>query len=68
MGDINFEKEIINSENFELYFAPNKENVDKVINLINNSKKEINCALRALNHKELEITLKKKEKEIVMES
>lgn len=63
MGDINFEKEIINSENFELYFAPNKENVDKVINLINNSKKEINCALRALNHKELEITLKKKEKE-----
>ncbi len=60
-GNIYFPNEDFSAKNFNLYFAPNENNIEKVLDTINNSKEEIHCALRALNHKKLENILKNKE-------
>ena len=52
-GNIYFPNEDFSAKNFNLYFAPNENNIEKVLDTINNSKEEIHCALRALNHKKL---------------
>lgn len=49
-------------ENLEIYLFPSKAGVDKVIEKINLAEKEVHCALRALNHEELEEALFNKEK------
>lgn len=49
-------------ENLEIYLFPSNAGVDKVIEKINLAEKEVHCALRALNHEELEEALFNKEK------
>lgn len=49
-------------DNLEIYLLPNQKAIDKVIETINDANSEIHCALRSLNHTELENTFIEKEK------
>jgi phosphatidylserine/phosphatidylglycerophosphate/cardiolipin synthase-like enzyme len=60
----NYDEKNFEEENIEILLFPDENNVNKVLEKIDSAKKEINCAFRSFNHKELEKILIEKEKEI----
>lgn len=49
------------SDNFELYFAPSQNSIDRFLEIIGDSEKEIHCSLRSLNFPPLEDLFVRKE-------
>jgi phosphatidylserine/phosphatidylglycerophosphate/cardiolipin synthase-like enzyme len=49
-------------ENIELYFSPSDHSLNRVLEVVNSSQKEIHCALRSLNFIPLENLFEQKEK------
>jgi|TARA_Y100000034_G_C6864533_1_gene393859 phospholipase D len=56
-------KENYVSDNFELYFAPSQNSIDRFLEVIGDSEKEIHCSLRSLNFPPLEELFVDKESE-----